>query len=31
VAGMHPVLEPEAEIENPYTCTDGAAKVTAQS
>ncbi len=29
--GMHPVLEPEAEIENPYKYTEGTAKVKAQS
>jgi 5-methylthioadenosine/S-adenosylhomocysteine deaminase len=29
--GMHPVLEPEAEIENPYKYTEGTAKVRAQS
>jgi hypothetical protein len=28
--GMHPVLEPEAEIENPYKYTKGTAKVKAQ-
>ena len=27
---MHPVLEPEAEIENPYKYTEGTAKVKAQ-
>ena len=29
--GMHPLLEPEAEIENPYKYTEGTAKVKAQS
>jgi cytosine/adenosine deaminase-related metal-dependent hydrolase len=29
--GMHPAIEPAAEIENPYTYTEGAAKVKAQS
>jgi 5-methylthioadenosine/S-adenosylhomocysteine deaminase len=29
--GMHPVLEPEAEIENPYKYTKGTAHVRAQS
>ena len=28
--GMHPVLEPAAEIENPYKYTEGTAKVKAQ-
>jgi 5-methylthioadenosine/S-adenosylhomocysteine deaminase len=28
--GMHPVLEPAAEIENPYQYTEGTAKVKAQ-
>ena len=29
--GMHPVLEPAAEIENPYKYTKGTATAKAQS